>query len=240
MRPAVDARLIARAPCDGVCLPTDGRREMHFLAAEQVSRLATAVGAEWEALVYTAAFAGLLWGELAGLRPALIDLGRRTITVVEQLNELSGHIEWGPPKTTGGRRVVSSLLRWPSCSRANSTAAPLFEGGWSSPHLSEGAGDGRSPPRWPTLSRPSPHGSRVGDQAGRASQGAPGAHGPQLGDRNARSVRTSLREISMGRSRTRLDDLLQSSRGLARCLGDLPARLWRPALRVTAVQGWWG
>ena len=107
MRSAVDAGLIVRSPCDGVRLPAEGRRDMRFLTAEQVSRLATAVGHDWEALVYTAAYAGLRWGELAGLRPARIDLGRRTITVVEQLNELSGHLEWGPPKTTAGRRAVS-------------------------------------------------------------------------------------------------------------------------------------
>ena len=72
-----------------------------------MSRLAAAVGSDWEVLVYTAAYAGLRWGELAGLRPARIDLGRRTITVVEQLNELSGHLDWGPPKTAAGRRAVS-------------------------------------------------------------------------------------------------------------------------------------
>lgn len=107
MRSAVDAGLIARSPCDRVRLPAEGRREMHFLTAEQVSRLATAVGPDWEALVYTAAYSGLRWGELAGLRPARIDFGRRTITVVEQLNELSGQLEWGPPKTAAGRRAVS-------------------------------------------------------------------------------------------------------------------------------------
>lgn len=107
MRSAVDAGLIVRSPCDGVRLPAEGQREMRFLTAEQVTLLATAVGPEWETLVYTAAYAGLRWGELAGLRPARIDLGRRTITVIEHLNELSGHLEWGPPKTTAGRRAVS-------------------------------------------------------------------------------------------------------------------------------------
>jgi len=32
---------------------------------------------------------------------------RRSIAVVEQLNELSGRFAWGPPKTAAGRRAVS-------------------------------------------------------------------------------------------------------------------------------------
>ncbi len=107
MRSSVDAGLIARSPCDGVRLPAEGHREMRFLTAAEVAELAAAVGPAWETLVYTAAYAGLRWGELAGLRPGRVDLARRTITVVEQLNELSGRLEWGPPKTAAGRRAVS-------------------------------------------------------------------------------------------------------------------------------------
>lgn len=102
MRGAVEAGLIARSPCDGVRLPAEERREMRFLTADQVAALATEVGTEWEALTYTAAYAGLRWGELAGLRPQRVDLERRTIVVVEQLNELSGRLSWGPPKTAAG------------------------------------------------------------------------------------------------------------------------------------------
>lgn len=80
---------------------------MRFLTAAEVAELAAAVGPAWETLVYTAAYTGLRWGELAGLRPGRVDVGRRTITVVEQLNELSGRLEWGPPKTAAGRRAVS-------------------------------------------------------------------------------------------------------------------------------------
>ena len=80
---------------------------MHFLTTAQVAKLAAAIGPAWEVLVYTAAYTGLRWGELAGLRPGRIDVARRTIMVVEQLNELSGRLEWGPPKTAAGRRAVS-------------------------------------------------------------------------------------------------------------------------------------
>ena len=107
MRSAVDAGLLARSPCDGVRLPAETRREMRFLTADQVASLAAAVGPDWEALIYTASYAGLRWGELAGLRSTQVELGRRTIVIVEQLNELSGRLEWGPPKTSAGRRAVA-------------------------------------------------------------------------------------------------------------------------------------
>ena len=58
-------------------------------------------------MIYTAAYTGLRWGELAGLRVERVNVLRRSIAVVEQLNELSGKFSWGPPKTNAGRRAVS-------------------------------------------------------------------------------------------------------------------------------------
>ncbi len=80
---------------------------MRFLTADQVATLADAAGSDAATLIYTAAYAGLRWGELAGLRVARVNLLRRTIVVVEQLNELAGKMSWGPPKTAAGRRAVS-------------------------------------------------------------------------------------------------------------------------------------
>ena len=111
MRAAVEAGLISRSPCDGIRLPPEDRRHMRFLTPEEVAALADAVGPDWECLIYTAAYTGLRWGELAGLRVGRVDLDRRTIAVVEQLNELSGRMEWGPPKTAAGRRAVSLPAR---------------------------------------------------------------------------------------------------------------------------------
>jgi integrase len=51
------------------------------------------------------AFAGLRWGELAGLRVPRLRLLDRRIDVVESLVEVSGRLLTGPPKT--GRRSVS-------------------------------------------------------------------------------------------------------------------------------------
>ena len=80
---------------------------MRFLTPEQVVALAEAAGPEYSTLIYTAAYTGLRWGELVGLRVERVNLLRRSIAVVEQLNELSGAFSWGPPKTQAGRRAVS-------------------------------------------------------------------------------------------------------------------------------------
>jgi integrase len=54
-----------------------------------------------------AAFGGLRWGELAGLRRKRVDLERGTVTVAEQLLEVNGIFSVGPPKSAAGRRTVS-------------------------------------------------------------------------------------------------------------------------------------
>jgi len=58
-------------------------------------------------LIFTAAYVGLRWGELAGLRVENLDPLHRSIRVVEQLVEVGGHVSWGPPKTKAGRRTVT-------------------------------------------------------------------------------------------------------------------------------------
>ena len=80
---------------------------MRFLTADEVAQLAEAAGPEYSTLVFTAAYTGLRWGELAGLRVERVNLLRRSLAVVEQLNELSGAFSWGPPKTAAGTRSVT-------------------------------------------------------------------------------------------------------------------------------------
>jgi integrase len=58
-------------------------------------------------MIYTAALAGLRWGELAGLRRHRVDLLRRTVTVAEQLVEVNGRLAFGPPKTEASLRTVA-------------------------------------------------------------------------------------------------------------------------------------
>ena len=66
---AVDSDLLTRSPARGVKLPRIERREMRFLTPEELSELLEAVPDRYRLLVKTAAYTGLRFGELAGLRP---------------------------------------------------------------------------------------------------------------------------------------------------------------------------
>ena len=67
---AVESDLLARSPVRGVKLPRIERREMRFLTPAELSGLLEAVPDRYRLLVKTAAYTGLRFGELAGLRPA--------------------------------------------------------------------------------------------------------------------------------------------------------------------------
>lgn len=103
---AVNSRLLAASPCNGVTLPRIESREMLFLTAEELNRLARTTG-RFSMLIYSAGYLGLRWGELAGLRRGRIDPLRGSLEVVETLNDVGGHLHFGPPKTKAARRRVS-------------------------------------------------------------------------------------------------------------------------------------
>lgn len=98
---------IARSPCLGVSLPREtSHQEMHFLDPTQVQALAAVIDERYAALVFMAAYTGLRWGELAGLRVDRVNFLRGTVNVVEALTEVNGNVEIGPTKT-GAHRTVS-------------------------------------------------------------------------------------------------------------------------------------
>src|SRR3989442_124262 len=103
---AVDAGLIARSPCTLKGAGTERHAEMQIATPEQVAALAAAVGPRWEALVFAAAYTGLRWGELAGLRRCDVDLERNLVTVTRKLGEVNGQLSFSPPKTAAGRRTI--------------------------------------------------------------------------------------------------------------------------------------
>lgn len=107
MGEAVRLGYISRSPCDGLKLPQEEGRDMVFLSPEEVAELAEAIDPHYRTLTYTAAYTGLRWGELAGLRPERVDTLRRRIEVADQLTEVNGELSFGPPKTKAGRRTVS-------------------------------------------------------------------------------------------------------------------------------------
>jgi integrase len=58
-----------------------------------------------QSLVLVAAYGGLRWGELVGLRVKRVDLLHGRVTVAEQVAEVNGQLIPGPPKTEAGRRT---------------------------------------------------------------------------------------------------------------------------------------
>lgn len=107
MNAAVDSGFIVRSPARGVKLPAEATREMMFLTASQVGELGDAAHSHYRCIVYTAAYTGLRWGELAGLRSERLNLMQRKLQVVEQLTELRGEFSWAAPKTAAGRRTIT-------------------------------------------------------------------------------------------------------------------------------------
>lgn len=107
LRAAVDAGLIPVTPCRGIDLPRIERKEMRFLTPEEVRTLADTIHPRYRALVLVAAYGGLRFGELAGLRWSRVDLDDGVIAVAEIVTEVKGHHAFGPPKTNAGRRRVT-------------------------------------------------------------------------------------------------------------------------------------
>jgi len=107
LRVAVETDLLVKSPCAGIKAPPVEPQEMRFLTATDVHRLAEEMHPHFRILVYTAAYAGLRWGELIGLKRARVEPVARTLTVLEQLVEVKGAFLWQPPKTRAGRRRIT-------------------------------------------------------------------------------------------------------------------------------------
>jgi integrase len=104
---AVAMDMLARTPCRGVTPPADTRGEIKVLTAGEIAQLAEAMPAWCRSWVWTAAYTGLRWSEMMGLRREDVDLLRRTITVRRQIIEVNGRFEgFGDPKTAAGRRTI--------------------------------------------------------------------------------------------------------------------------------------
>jgi integrase len=100
--------LIARNPCAIVGAGVERSVERPVATLAQVWALADAVDARFRALVLTAAFGGLRFGELAALTRGCVNLDDGTVTVVQSLVERDdGSLSIGPPKSEAGRRTFA-------------------------------------------------------------------------------------------------------------------------------------
>jgi len=102
---AVESSYLGRNPCIGVKPPRLPRREMRYVDAEQVARLAEAMEPPFGLLVNVLAYGGLRWGEAAALRRKRCDLLRGRLEIAQSLAEVSGGLHFGEPKTYQHRWV---------------------------------------------------------------------------------------------------------------------------------------
>ncbi len=108
MKDAVRAQVITSNPCEGVRLPKIERRQPEIPTPKQVALLTEKMDPRYRRWVITAAYSGLRFGELAGLRWGHVNVLKKRIHVVETAYELpSGEITFnGYTKTSAGKRVV--------------------------------------------------------------------------------------------------------------------------------------
>ncbi|MDN5808376.1 MAG: site-specific integrase [Brevibacterium sp.] len=96
---AVRDRRVHGNPCQGVRFPKPTPKPKIFLTPRQVEELAGATFDDRQALVvYTLAYCGLRWGELAGLRVRDFDPLRRRLNVEQTIVDDNGRMIEKPPK----------------------------------------------------------------------------------------------------------------------------------------------
>jgi integrase len=104
---AVEAGYLLRNPCTVKGAGQERAPEMRFATVAQVAALADTIDPRYRALVLVAAYGGLRWGELVGLKVKRVDLLHGRVAVAEQVAEVNGQLIPGPPKTEAGRRTVT-------------------------------------------------------------------------------------------------------------------------------------
>ncbi|MGR6091403.1 tyrosine-type recombinase/integrase [Brevibacterium sp. CSND-B09] len=103
---AVRDRRVHNNPCKGIKYPKVTPQRRIYLSAEQVEQLAAATLDDRQKLiVYTLAYSGLRWGELAGLRVQDFDPLRRRLNVEQTIVDDNGKMLVKPPKTHEIRSV---------------------------------------------------------------------------------------------------------------------------------------
>ena len=83
-------RLISHNPVARLPLPRIERREMRFVSADELMRLAETIDARYRAFVLLGGFGGLRLGEMLGLRWGRVDLLRRRVHITETLVDIGG------------------------------------------------------------------------------------------------------------------------------------------------------
>lgn len=109
MKVAEEEGVIARTPCRRIELPPIVREEQRYLTADEVEILASEVDSRYQTAIFVAAYLGLRWQEVAGLKRKYIDLSVQpgTIRVVSTIERARGRyqvVDLG--KTKAARRTL--------------------------------------------------------------------------------------------------------------------------------------
>lgn len=105
---AVRDRRLLSSPAADVRLPKPRRAEMRILNPAEVDAVALQLPDRYEALPVVAAYTGLRWGELVGLRVGDVDMLRKRLTVRTSVIEASGIPPYlGIPKTHSSERTIT-------------------------------------------------------------------------------------------------------------------------------------
>jgi integrase len=129
---AVAGGRLHRNPAQGLRRPRIVQREMTFLSAAELERLASQIADPYGVLVRFLGWTGLRIGEAAALRVGRLDLLGRRVEVVEAATEVNGRLAWGPTKT-GERRTVPLPAFWSSCSAPTWPTGLTRSATWCSP-----------------------------------------------------------------------------------------------------------
>lgn len=114
---AMQLRYIANNPAEGCSLPRVEKKEMNFLAGEELGTFIEAVkGHKYERMFLTALFTGMREGELLGLCWDAVDMKRGTICIKRQLQLVKGTYKLLTTKNSKSRTItltdfVLSILR---------------------------------------------------------------------------------------------------------------------------------
>jgi integrase len=107
MTAMVEDEIVSKNPCRIKGYDTYHTPERPTATIAQVYALAAAMPPRFSALIIVAALSGLRWGELAALRRRDIDVDAGTVRVPRKLAALRNRMEFGPPKSDAGVRVVA-------------------------------------------------------------------------------------------------------------------------------------
>jgi integrase len=101
---AVDAEMLMVSTCRGIKLPAERPTSKAFLTPEEIDRLAAEVRVDYQPMIYVAAYLGLRWSEVAGLRVGRLDLLAATLTVAETNAYVGGFAD---VKSPAARRTIA-------------------------------------------------------------------------------------------------------------------------------------